>query len=145
MTYSERLEIGYRFFDAHNVTPAYAFGHGLSYTSFHYTGCAAEQSKVTFSLSNVGSVAGAEVAQLYLAFPAHAGEPPKVLRGFKKVHLDPAATAVVTFPLTRRDLSVWSTEHHDWAPVAGTFQALVGASSRDIRLSCELSVPSAQP
>jgi beta-glucosidase len=74
-------------YDANNVKPAFAFGHGLSYTTFEYSGLSfdAPTLTATFQIKNSGSVYGAEVPQLYLGFPADAGEPPKVLRGFRKV------------------------------------------------------------
>jgi len=74
-------------YDANDVKPAFAFGHGLSYTTFEYSGLSfdAPSLTATFQIKNSGSVYGAEVAQLYLGFPANAGEPPKVLRGFRKV------------------------------------------------------------
>ena len=74
-------------YDAHNVKPAFAFGHGLSYTTFEYSNLTFDAASLSaaFSIKNTGRVYGAEVAQLYLGFPADAGEPPKVLRGFSKV------------------------------------------------------------
>jgi beta-glucosidase len=71
------------------VTPAFAFGHGLSYTTFEYSGLSFDVPTLTatFTIKNTGSAYGAEVAQLYLAFPAAAGEPPKVLRGFRKARV----------------------------------------------------------
>jgi beta-glucosidase len=77
-------------YDANNVKPAFPFGHGLSYTTFEYSGLTFDVDTLTavFTIKNTGSVYGAEVAQLYLGFPASAGEPPKVLRGFRKVTCD---------------------------------------------------------
>jgi beta-glucosidase len=77
-------------YDANNVKPAFPFGHGLSYTTFEYSGLTFDVDTLTavFTIKNTGSVYGAEVAQLYLGFPASAGEPPKVLRGFRKVTFD---------------------------------------------------------
>ena len=71
------------------MTPAFAFGHGLSYTTFEYSGLSFDVPTLTatFTIKNTGSAYGAEVAQLYLAFPAAAGEPPKVLRGFRKARV----------------------------------------------------------
>jgi beta-glucosidase len=71
------------------MTPAFAFGHGLSYTTFEYTGLTFDVPTLTatFTIKNTGSVYGAEVVQFYLGFPAAAGEPPKVLRGFRKVRI----------------------------------------------------------
>ena len=131
--YSEGLLIGYRWYDAHHVTPLFPFGHGLSYTQFKYSGLTASATNVTIVLTNTGSVAGAEVAQLYLAFPSAANEPPLQLKGFGKVMLQPGQSATVAFPVTARDLSIWDATTHDWAMQHGTFGVYVGASSRDIR------------
>lgn len=141
--YTERLEVGYRWFDAAGVAPLFAFGHGLSYTSFAYAalqvspsrGGAADSVAVAVNVTNSGGVAGREVVQLYVAFPASAGEPPAQLRGFEVVDLAPGATATVSFTLAPRDLSVWDTAAYAWAPAAGAFGILVGASSRDIRVN----------
>merc|ERR1719343_1777466 len=76
MFYSEKLLVGYRYYDAMNYsfTTGFPFGHGLSYTSFEYSGLAIKDREVSFSVKNVGQMAGAEVAQLYLEFPQEAGE-----------------------------------------------------------------------
>jgi len=105
--YSEGLEVGYRWYNAHDVTPAFAFGHGLSYTQFEYSDLKVDQRSVSVSVKNVGDVDGAEVPQLYLGFPASAQEPPKQLKGFQKIQLKAGASATVTFPLTDRDFSIW--------------------------------------
>ena len=75
--YSEGLHVGYRYYDAHGLEPAYPFGHGLSYTTFEYSSLAVDAAALTVSctLRNVGARDGAEVAQLYLAYPPAAGEP----------------------------------------------------------------------
>merc|ERR1712070_964192 len=105
--YSEGLEVGYRWYNAHNVKPAFAFGHGLSYTQFEYSDLQINQRSVSISVKNTGDVDGAEVPQLYLGFPASAQEPPKQLKGFQKIQLKSGASATVTFPLTDRDFSIW--------------------------------------
>jgi len=88
---------------------------------------------------NLGARAGAEVAQLYLAMPAAAGEPPRQLKGFARVELAPGETREVSFALTRRDLSVWDDKAHAWKVPAGTMRIFVGNSSRDLPLSANLS------
>ena len=114
-------------------------GHGLSYSTFKYSGIQASSTSVTATVENSGSVAGAEVAQLYLGFPASAGEPPKVLRGFEKVMLAPGAKAQVEFPLTSWSTSIWDVGTHAWSPVKGSFDVWVGSSSRDIRLTSKFT------
>lgn len=139
--YSERLRVGYRWYDATATAPAFPFGYGLSYTAFGYSGLTVDNAAltVTFKLANVGKVfAGAEVPQLYLGFPAAAEEPPKQLKAFTKVQLAVGAVQTVVFTLTPRALSVWDEVGHKWALVEGTFGVFVGSSSRDIRLTSTL-------
>nr|BAE43955.1 membrane beta-glucosidase 1 [Physarum polycephalum] len=159
INYTEALLIDYRWFDQKNIAPQYEFGFGLSYTTFSYanlqfttatptvTGCATHQAleddvlySATIEISNTGSVAGAEVAQLYLGFPEGAGEPPKVLRGFDKVWTEVGGKATASFSLTRIDISIWDPVTAGWVVPAGTFQVMVGASSRDIRLTTNFTV-----
>ena len=90
-TYSEALNMGYRWYHAHGVTPAFAFGHGLSYTQFALGGLTVSGSTVSFSVRNTGAVAGSAVAQLYLTFPSSAGEPPKQLKRFEKARALPCS------------------------------------------------------
>lgn len=136
-TYSERLLVGYRWYDAHGVAPRYPFGHGLSYTRFEYHGLSIDASAllVSCSVTNAGRRAGSEVAQLYLAFPAHAASPPQQLRGFVRTGvLAPGESAQVSFRLRARDVSAFDPASREWAVVPGEFEARVGASSRDVRL-----------
>ncbi len=146
VTYSEGLFIDYRWFQAHNVTPRYAFGHGLSYTTFAYAGLVVDATsvapavRVSFTITNTGARAGREVPQLYVNFPAAAAEPPWVLRGFSSVELAAGASAPVALELAPRDLSVWDAAAHAWARARGDFRVRVGASSSDTRLEGAFSV-----
>ncbi|KAL6059482.1 Thermostable beta-glucosidase B [Balamuthia mandrillaris] len=139
--YTEGLFVGYRWYDQHNVTPAFPFGHGLSYTTFLYDHLHISPSSpspfvnVAFTITNTGRREGAEVAQLYIGFPVSAKEPPRLLRCFKKVQLRPEQTEKVKCTLREEDLSVWDAERHAWTVVHGSFTVYVGSSSRDIRLS----------
>lgn len=81
--YSEKLEVGYRWYDAHKVNPAFPFGHGLSYTKFDFSGLKISGRTVTCNVKNSGKMDGNEAVQLYLEFPSSAGEPPKQSRAFK--------------------------------------------------------------
>lgn len=132
--YREQLNVGYRWYAAHQVTPRFAFGFGLSYTTFDLSGLAITGRQVSVLLKNTGSVSGAEVVQLYLGFPPSAGEPPIQLKGFSKVFLAPGASEKVTFTLTDRDLSIWDVSTHSWTVVSGTFTVNVGTSSQDLPL-----------
>ncbi len=146
--YSEGLQIGYRWYDANNVTPLFPFGFGLSYTFFGYSNITVSavspsgQVQIGFDLTNLGTLTGAEVPQLYLGFPAAAGEPPKLLKGFQKITLSPGEKQHVTFNLNWEDLANWDATARGWIVTPGVFQVLVGASSRDIRLTGSFMVNS---
>jgi len=135
-TYTEKLLIGHRYYDQHGLVPAFCFGHGLSLSTFEYSNVTASKaSGVTFTLRNTGRREAIEVIQLYLGFPAAAGEPPKVLKGFQPVRLAAGAPVQVALPLTDRDVSIWDVVTHGWRVPEGQFTAMVGASSCDIRVS----------
>jgi beta-glucosidase len=151
VSYSEGLLIGYRWYDANNVTPLFPFGYGLSYTTFGYSNLTVSavgpsgQVQVGFDLTNTGSRTGAEAAELYLGFPAAAGEPPRLLKGFQKISLSPGQTQHATFNLDWQDLANWDATARGWIVTPGQFQVLVGASSRDIRLTGSFTVSSPIP
>jgi beta-glucosidase len=140
--YSEGLQIGYRWYDAHNQLPALPFGHGLSYTSFEYSSLKIlKDSRTIFAtVKNIGVVPGAEVVQLYLRFPEDAGEPFRQLRGFVKIFLNPDETREVSFHLPNRWVSIWNTVDHTWVIAEGVHSVMVGSSSADIRLLGNLTV-----
>ena len=135
-SYSEGLLVGYRWYDARHIAPLFPFGYGLSYTTFRYSGVAVRRSasgaSVTFKLTNTGTRAGAAVPQVYVGDPASVGEPPKQLEGFRRVSLLPGQSATLTVPLGARSFAHWDTSGHQWAVSAGTYQVMVGSSSRDI-------------
>jgi beta-glucosidase len=135
--YSEGLLVGYRWYDARKIDPLFAFGHGLSYTAFEYGAPSVTRTdhgaKVTFTLKNTGRVAGAEVAQVYVAQPAAAGEPPQQLGGYRKMFLGPGEEKTITIAVANRAFSSWSVNAHDWKLVSGVHGVAVGGSSRDIR------------
>jgi len=139
-TYTEKLETGYRWFDAHDVEPLYPFGHGLSYTDFKYNLLYINDRKVSVYVTNTGKRVGKEVVQLYVGFPVEAGEPPKLLKGFDKIELQENEAKRVEFDLRDRDLSIWDVETHDWKLVEGDFKIYVGSSNRDIRQTGTLTV-----
>jgi beta-glucosidase len=133
--YSEGLDLGYRWYDSQNITPMFPFGYGLSYTTFGFrnlritAGTGSSAVTVTTKVTNTGTVAGSDVAQLYLGDPAVAGEPPRQLKGFQKVTLNPGKSATVTFTLDRQDLSYWKTSANNWVVPEGRFDVWVGDSS----------------
>jgi len=131
--YDEKLNVGYRWYDSNNVNPAYEFGWGMSYTTFHYSNVSADNTGVTFTIQNTGSRDGAAVPQVYVGFPASAGEPPKQLKGFQKVNLPAGGSAQVRIPFNARTFSIWDVNSHAWSQVRGTFNVYLGNSSRDIQ------------
>jgi beta-glucosidase len=158
ITYSEKLLLDYRYMDDQGITPRFEFGFGLSYTTFTYSSLVITDSGtscvVTFTVVNSGTLEGTEISQLYLAYPASAGEPKKVLRGFEEVELAVGGSVSVTITLSQREMrcvfnlcfstlivvfnwicSVWDTPSQLWVRPSGTFTAYVGASIKDIRLT----------
>ncbi|MET9222649.1 glycoside hydrolase family 3 C-terminal domain-containing protein [Streptomyces sp. NPDC003300] len=142
--YSEGVNVGYRWYDSQNKTPAYPFGFGLSYTTFGYSGLtvgapdANGNVAVGFDVTNTGTRAGAEVAQVYVGQPATTGEPPKSLRGFQRVSLNPGQSQHVSVTLDARSFQYWTNA---WTNAAGTNAVYVGSSSRDIRLTGQTTIP----
>jgi len=139
--YHEGLFVGYR--GLHGKPVAFPFGHGLSYTSFDYVwisppttlNCdSGSVACLSFNVTNTGKRAGSEITQVYLDFPAGAGEPPAQLRGFQKITLEPGSQTTVKVGLTARQVSIWNIAGKKWDMVHGEFVAYVGASSRDLRI-----------
>jgi beta-glucosidase len=135
--YAEKLQIGYRWYDANKVKPMFEFGYGLSYTHFSYSNLgvniAADNTlRIIFTVKNEGSVAGAEVPQVYLGINDK-DEPPLRLVGWSKINLEPGEAKQVVITIPPRMQSVWSVDAHDWKFIPGS-RIYVGASSRDIRL-----------
>ncbi|HEX4032472.1 MAG TPA: glycoside hydrolase family 3 C-terminal domain-containing protein [Terracidiphilus sp.] len=146
--YTEGLEVGYRGYDAQNATPLFPFGFGLSYTQFSFAGLKVAQqpgsanATVTFTVTNTGQHAGAEVAQLYLGFPpiAEGNEPPIQLKGFRKIDLKPGESKPVELKLDAHAFSYWSEKAHAWQVAPGEFQILVGDSSASTPLKSSVTV-----
>lgn len=146
--YTEGLYVGYRWYDAQKIMPLFAFGHGLSYTTFEY-GRAKLSSRrfrgdkvaVSIPVTNTGKVAGAEVIQVYVSDrEASVERPVKELKGFDKVYLEPGQTRTVKIELDRRALSFYDPEKHEWTAEKGDFDILVGSASDDIRTSVKLTL-----
>jgi beta-glucosidase len=142
LTYGEGLFVGYRYYDAKNLEPLFPFGFGLSYTTFGYENLRLSAAEidpgsplvVSVDVRNTGARAGKEVVQLYVRdVESRLVRPPKELKGFQKVALAPGEVKTLTFTLTLRDLSFYDPTLKDWVAEPGTFEILVGSSSRDIR------------
>lgn len=137
-TYKEDIFVGYRYFDTYNVAPQFAFGHGLSYTSFDYGKLTVKPGKqsatVSLTVRNSGKVAGAEVVQLYVHDEkASVKRPEKELKAFEKVFLKPGESKTLTMNLGADAFSFYDEAKKQWVLEPGSFKVLVGSSSRDIR------------
>ncbi len=146
-TYREGIYVGYRYYQKARVPVAYPFGYGLSYTTFRYddvqVSClgADTELEVSFDLTNTGSVAGAEVAEVYVSKPdVTVFRPVRELKGFAKVYLDPGETRRVRVGLDDRSFSYFNDRTNAWEVEGGTYRVEVGASVEDIRLSARVSV-----
>jgi beta-glucosidase len=146
VSYTEGIFVGYRGYDQRDLEPRFAFGHGLSYTTFAYDGLeiqarrhrpdpSAPVIEVSFDLANTGSRPGIEVAQVYLGpLPVDVQTPPRTLAGWARVTLAPGERRRVQVAIHQRSLEFWDVESHGWTRTHGPVDVLVGASSRDIRL-----------
>jgi len=140
--YSERLLVGYRWFDAKGIRPQWEFGHGLSYTDYRYSRLRARAGRhglrVSFEVANSGGRSGTEIAQVYAGLPRAAGEPPKRLVGWARVALRPHERRRVSVEVDPQRLAVWDADGDEWDLVPGEYRVSVGASSRDLRLREEV-------
>jgi beta-glucosidase len=135
--YDEGLKVGYKWYDAEKKVVLFAFGHGLSYTSYAYSNLkvtAGERVAVSFTVKNTGSRAGTEIAEVYAGLPASAGDPPKRLVGWSRVKLDPGESKDESVELDALFLSVFDTAHHAWSRPPGGYTIMVGGSSVDLPL-----------
>lgn len=138
--YSEGMEVGYRWYDARHIEPLFPFGFGLSYTTFTLTHLtispedAEGDVHVGLTVTDTGPVAGAEVAQVYIADPSSAGEPPHQLKSFAKVSLEPGESRHIVLALVPRAFSIWDTAANKWKLVPGRYGVFAGDSSRHLPL-----------
>jgi beta-glucosidase len=137
--YTEGIDVGYRYYDAHDQTPLFPFGYGLSYTTFAYRDLDVQPSPggatAQVTITNTGNRTGSEVAQLYLTDPAAAGEPPYQLKGFQKITLAPGHSQRVTFQITRQDMSYYQTSTSSWTAAPGGYRVSIGSNERDLQVS----------
>ncbi|KAK7949364.1 glycoside hydrolase family 3 protein [Apiospora aurea] len=157
--YGEDVYVGYRFYEKTKRAPLFPFGHGLSYTAFELGGfqvsqeqqqqqqqhndrAAEEMVKVAVGVKNVGEVAGAAVVQVYVAQQRPSiNRPPKELKGFEKIHLEPKGVGNVTVDIPQRyAASYWDEDAGKWIMEAGTYDVLVGQSSVDVALAGTFTV-----
>ncbi|WP_010664135.1 glycoside hydrolase family 3 C-terminal domain-containing protein [Marinilabilia salmonicolor] len=140
--YNEGIFVGYRWQEKENIEPLFSFGHGLSYTTFKYGKVSADkkvmipEGKLTFSVdvTNTGKREGAEIVQLFISdLKSSLPRPAKELKAFKKVSLQPGETKSVTFTIDKSALSFFDADTHEWVAESGEFEALVGASSAEVK------------
>ncbi|KAE9397359.1 glycoside hydrolase [Gymnopus androsaceus JB14] len=165
-SFSEGNYIDYKYFDQQGLEPRFEFGFGLSYTNFAYSSASITMQNgslssgymtgalivggredlwydaltVSVNIKNVGTLAGSEVAQLYITFPDKADQPVRQLRGFDKVTLEAGSSGTARFTLQNRDLAYWDVGAQEWAIATGEYTLAVGASSRDIKTMVNLTV-----
>ena len=156
--YREGPFVGYRYYDAVGVEPAFPFGHGMSYTEFAYEGLGVKvrvdapaevplEVEVSFTLRNIGSRTGAEVAQVYIAPTSGAVPPPcpvQWLAGFAKIELEPGEERRVVLSLDETAFRKWDASLRRWCVYPGRYEVRVASSSRDIRLTASIAVGDGQ-
>jgi beta-glucosidase len=144
--YKEGVFVGYRGYEKHGTRPQFPFGHGLSYTSFKLDGLKVQPRStppdalfdVSFTVTNTGERAGAAIPQIYVAAnQSRTTRPPKELKGFAKVMLQPGESRTVTIPLDGRAFAYYDMKSRKWRADAGTYGVLVGSSSERIELTGE--------
>jgi beta-glucosidase len=146
-TFSEGVNVGYRWFDKEKIDPLFAFGYGLSYTTFEYSGLKVEKASdggldVSVNIKNTGSADSDEVPQVYLGapseIPAGVQFPVRALATFDRIHLAAGEVKTVNLHVQPRQLQYWSTKENKWVTASGKRTVSVGASSHDLR--AELSI-----
>ncbi|MGY0487926.1 beta-glucosidase [Streptomyces sp. WG-D5] len=144
--YSERIHLGYRWYDAQQVRPLFPFGHGLSYTSFAYEGLRARWTgrglDVTFTVRNTGVRAGVAVPQVYVGSSPdlQVDQAVRVLGGYRRVELDAGERRAITVRVAPRTLSSWDTERHDWVLGTGRRTVWLGASAAELPLRTDVTI-----
>ena len=143
--YKEGIFVGYRWAERHDIKPLFAFGHGLSYTTFEYGEARCRKSdkgfRVTVDVTNTGSREGKEIVQMYIGDQESSLERPvKELKGFKKVALAPGETKTVTFEIDKDMLKYYDPAQKGWVLENGKFTAFIGAASDDIRTTIEFAI-----
>jgi beta-glucosidase len=145
--YAEGIDVGYRWYDAHHVTPLFPFGFGLTYTTFAYRDLAVRPAEgggldVSFTVRNTGSRTGDAVPQVYVGPSPNVGEPQAVrsLAGYDKITLRPGERRRVDIHLAASQLSYWNTTSNGWALGTGNRAVFVGSSSADLPLRTTVDV-----
>lgn len=146
--YDEKLDVGYRWYQSQHLEPLFPFGFGLSYTTFSISDLKVtpvrgkQAAQVELRVTNTGRRAGAEVAQVYIAFPSipEGDEPPLQLAAFRKVMLAPGASKQITLSVDARAFSYWSVADHAWKVQPGEYTIEAGSSSADLPLKATIDL-----
>ena len=141
--YDEKLKVGYKWYDAERKQVLFPFGFGLSYTNFGYSDLAVKTDDglaISFKVTNKGSRAGTEIAEVYSSLPEAAGEPPKRLIGWTRVDLSPGESQQVSIPVSRDRLTIYEEASDSWKLVPGSYNVMAGGSSQDLPLHKEIAL-----
>ena len=147
--YKEGIYVGYRWTDKQKIKPLFAFGHGLSYTTFKLGKASADKTQITaddqisftVNVTNTGKCAGAETVQLYVSDKeASVDRPLKELKAFSKVFLQPGESRDVVLTIGRDALSFYDEATHAWVAEPGTFEALIGTASDQLPVKCSFEL-----
>jgi beta-glucosidase len=144
--YSEGAEVGYKWYDAEKKPVLFPFGYGLSYTSYRYSGLSVTSGKIikaTFTLTNTGARAGAEIAEVYAALPTGAQEPARRLVGWSKAKLNAGEQRTVTVQIDPKYLSIFDVQKEGWTLLPGDYTILVGGSAQDLPLKTVVNLKQA--
>jgi beta-glucosidase len=146
LPYPEGAAVGYKWVDRNKLQPLFPFGHGLSYTIFHYPSISAAPLptggvRVQFTIHNGGGRAGMAVGQVYASSAAGGWEAPRRLVGFAKVELAPDAAKTVTVDVDPRLLATFDEGAHAWRIAPGSYAFVLGSSSRDLHASTAVTLP----
>ncbi len=153
LLYEEGIYVGYRYYEKKELAPLFAFGHGLSYTTFEYSALRLSNEQVllpqtlnvSFTVTNTGSMRGGEVPQLYVADKhSRLPRPPKELKHFTKIYLEPGESREIVFTLNERDFAYYDPAFSSWVVDSGTFELIIGSSSQDVRLRADVTVTDTQ-
>ncbi len=143
VNYNEGAEVGYKWFEAEHKQPLFAFGFGLSYTSYRYSGLSidAVAKTVSFTVTNTGNRAGAEIAEVYAKLPQTSDESAyKRLAGWKRIALAPGESQKVTVPIDARVLETFDETTNNWSLASGEYAVFVGGSSDKTPLMGSLAI-----
>jgi beta-glucosidase len=137
ITYDEGLKVGYKWYDAEHKQVLFPFGYGLSYTTYSYSNLKVTPGKsvhLSFTVTNTGGRAGAEISEVYAALPPSTGEPPKRLVGWSKVKLNAGESKEVSVEVDPKYLSIFNVDRNAWQLVPGDYTFMVGGSSQELPL-----------